>query len=251
LTEKRSAIKFASNWPQNPNANTFAKTSQSKFRLKSRDLNSRVPLPETIPVKYTEEEAGHLSIRPVVRQTFRGAELVDMIVQVAGKDLRRLQQILRAGTVIFRSYRYWWDGFEADPTALQEILATYPDAQPDRPFAPEQCTEIILESSGSPPRHSLHIKREEARKKGGLRALLGGGNFWEALLKLSADTKLHYKEYSYALRADVYSRALSVREVPELARDASRHASRELRGELGSLPSVSQIVFICPRSDGK
>ena len=210
-----------------------------------------MPLPETIPVKYTEEEAGHLSIRPVVRQLFRGGELVDMIVQVGGKDRQRLQQILQAGTVIFRSYRYWWDGFEADPTALQEILATYPDAEPDRPLAPERCTEIILESSGSPPRHSLHIKRDDARKKGGLRALLGGGNFWDALVKLSAHAKLHYQEYSYALRADVYSRALSAHELTELARDASRHAPRELRGELSSLPSVSQIVFICPRSDGK
>lgn len=251
MTEKRSAIKFASNWPQNPNADSFTGTSQPKFRLKSRDLNSRVPLPETIPVKYTEEEAGHLSIRPVVQQTFRGAELADMIVQVAGKDWRRLQQILRAGTVIFHSYRYWWDGFEADPAALQEILATYPDAEPDRPFAPERCAEIILESSGSPPRHSLHIKRDEARKRGGLRALLGGGNFWDALLRLSSDTKLHYKEYSYALQADVYSRALSAPEVTELAKDASRQAPRQLRNEMNSLPSVSQIVFICPRSDGK
>ena len=210
-----------------------------------------MPLPETIPVKYTEEEAGHLSIRPVVRQTFRGVELVDMIVQVAGKDLRRLQQILRAGTIVFHSYRYWWDGFEADPAELQGILGTYPDAEPDRPFAPERCAEIILESSGSPPRHSLHINRDEASRKGGLRALLGGGNFWDALLKLSADAKLHYKEYSYALRADVYSRALSVQEVTGLARDASRHAPRELRRELSGLPSISQIVFICPRSDGK
>ena len=109
----------------------------------------------------------------------------------------------------------------------------------------------MLFRSGSPPRHSLHIKRDEASRKGGLRALLGGGNFWDALLKLSTDAKLHYKEYSYALRADVYSRALSVQEVTELARDASRHARRELRGELSGLPSVSQIVFICPRSDGK
>jgi hypothetical protein len=210
-----------------------------------------VPLPETISVKYTEEEAGHLSIRPVVRQTFRGTELVDMIVQVAAKDLRRLQQILRAGTVVFRSYRYWWDGFDADPGTLQEILATYPDAEPARPFAPERCCKVILESSGSPPRHSLAIKREEAGKKHGLRALLRPGNFWDALLKLSCDSKLRYQEYSYALRADVYSRALSASEITGLAGDARRYAPRELRAELSSLLSVSQIVFICPRGDGK
>jgi hypothetical protein len=210
-----------------------------------------VPLPETIWVKYTEEEAGHLSIRPVVRQTFRGTDLVDMIVQVVAKDSRRVQQILRAGTVVFRSYRYWWDGFDADPSALQQILATYPDPEPARPFAPERCSKVILESSGSPPRHSLPIKRDEASKKRGLGALLRPGHFWDALMVLSRDTKLHYQEYSYALGADVYSRALSATEVGRLAGDARRYAPRELLAELSSLPSVSQIVFICPRGDGK
>jgi hypothetical protein len=60
-----------------------------------------VPLPETIPVKYTEEEAEYVSIRPVVRQSFRAAELVDMVLAVTGKDLPRIQQILRSGTVVF------------------------------------------------------------------------------------------------------------------------------------------------------
>jgi hypothetical protein len=220
-----------------------------------------VPLPETIAVKYTEEEAGHLSVRPVVLQTFRAAELVDMIVQVAGKDPRRLQQILRGGTVTFHSYRYWWDGFEADPAALQEILGTYPDADPARPFAAERCSEVILESSGSPPRYSVRIKRAEAEKRSGLRAFFGSGNFWEALMRLATEStaamagagssrsgvRLHYKEYSYALRADVYSLALSAEEVARLANDANRYAPRELRVELMSLPSVSQMVFVCPR----
>jgi hypothetical protein len=60
-----------------------------------------VPLPETIPVKYTEEEAEYLSMRPLVRQTFRLAELVDMVVSVTGKDPGRIQQILRSGTVVY------------------------------------------------------------------------------------------------------------------------------------------------------
>jgi len=186
-------------------------------------------------------------MRPVVHQTFRATELVDMIVQVAGKDSRRVEKIVRAGTVVFRSYRYWWDGFEPDAAALQEILATYPDADPDKPFAPERCSEVILESSGSPPRHSLRITRDEAKKKSGVRALFHSGNFWDALIKLAAGSRLHYKEYSYALRADIYSRALGAEEVARLASDANQYASRELRVELMGLPSVSQIVFVCPR----
>jgi hypothetical protein len=74
-----------------------------------------VALPETIPVRYTEEEAEYLSVRPVVRQTFRLQELVDMVLSVTGKDLARVRQILRSGTVVFHFYRYWWQGFEADP----------------------------------------------------------------------------------------------------------------------------------------
>ncbi len=73
-----------------------------------------MPLPETIRVKYTEEEAEYVSIRPLVQQEFRGAELVDMILSVTGKDVARIQQILRSGTIVFHSYRYWWQGFEAE-----------------------------------------------------------------------------------------------------------------------------------------
>jgi len=173
-----------------------------------------------------------------------------MVVQVVGKDPHRVQQILRAGTVTFRSYRYWWDGFAPDSAALQEILDTYPDSDPSRPFAVERCTAVILESSGSPPRHSLRITREEATKKRGLRALFGTGNFWDAVMKFATETgakNLHYKEYSYAFRADLYSRTLNAEEVVRLAGDANRFAPRELRVELISLPSVSQIVFVSPR----
>ena len=59
--------------------------------------------------------------------------------------------------------------------------------------------------------------------------------------------KLRYKEYSYAFRADLYARTLNAEEVVRLAGDANRFAPRELRVELISLPSVSQIVLICPR----
>ena len=52
-------------------------------------------LPENVAVRYTEDEAEYLSLRPVVRQTFRIDELVDMIVSVTGLDRERVAQILR------------------------------------------------------------------------------------------------------------------------------------------------------------
>lgn len=204
-------------------------------------------LPETIAVKYTEEEAEYLSMRPVVRQTFRAAELVDMIVRVSGKDSERVQQILRSGTIVFHSFRYWWQGFEPDAAALREILATYPDADATRAFRSEDCTEIILESSGSPVRHSLRVRREEASK----RRVLRTRSFWDVLIDFTKCGAPRYREYSYALDGDIYTAALTAEQVVRLARDASRYAPRTLRSDLVGILSagvaISQMVFVCPR----
>jgi hypothetical protein len=206
-----------------------------------------VPLPETIPVKYTEEEAEYLSVRPVVRQEFRSAELVDMIIQVAGKDADRVQKILSAGTIVFHSFRYWWQGFEADSAALSEILKKYPDADPQRAFRAEDCLEAILESSGSPPRHSLRIRRDEANK----RKLLRSRSFWDILMNVAREATPSYREYSYSRRGDIYALPLGPEQVAHLGRKAARSAPRALRAELALLPAMSQIVFICPRPAAK
>jgi hypothetical protein len=214
-----------------------------------------VPLPETIAVKYTEEEAEYLSMRPLVRQTFRAPELVDMIVQVAGKDAARVQQILRAGTIVFHSFRYWWQGFDPDAAALAEILAQYPDAEPSRSFRSADCVEVILESSGSPPRHSLRISKESATKASPLqkiaRALRNKPSFWQVLMNLAEGAHPRYREYSYTRRADLYSIALSPAQIARLAHEAAHHAPRTLRAELLDPPAISQIVFVCARRAAK
>jgi hypothetical protein len=204
-----------------------------------------VPLPETILVKYTEEEAEYISMRPLVRQTFRAAELVDMIVGVAGKDVARVQKILAGGTVVFHNFRYWWPGFEADSVALAEILKIYPDAHPSRAFRADSCSEVIFESSGSPARHSLRIPRDAASH----RRLFRARTFWNILMSLARDQTIVYREYSYALRGDVYAVPLGADQLTRLIQEAARYASRSLRAELAAMPaSVSYIVFVCPRS---
>ena len=213
-----------------------------------------MPLPETIAVKYTEEEAEYLSMRPLVRQTFRAPELVDMIVHVAGKDSTRVQQILRAGTIVFHSFRYWWPPFEPDPAALAEILAKYPDADPARPFESADCSEVILESSGSPPRHSLSITEDSIAKATNplhkiARTLRNKPTFWQVLMNFAeaAQTRPRYREYSYSRRADLYSIALTAQQISHLNQAAAHHAPRSLRAEILEPPPISQIVFVCPR----
>jgi hypothetical protein len=200
-------------------------------------------LPETIPVKYTEEEAESVSLRPVVRQTFRSPELVDMIVSVAGKDAERVRQILRSGTIVFHSYRYWWQGIDPDAAALSDLLARYPDADPSRAFRAADCIEAILESSGASARHSLRLRREDAAR----RRIFRAHSFWNSLMDLARDSAPAYREYSYSLRADIFESPLSVTQLEFLAREAARYAPRSLRVQISLLPSISRIVFVCPR----
>jgi hypothetical protein len=166
-----------------------------------------------------------------------------MVVSVAGKDLARVQKILSAGTVVFHSFRYWWTGFEADSVALREILQKYPDADPSRAFHAEDCTEVILESSGSPARHSLRIRRDEAGK----RRLLHPRSFWDNLMNLARDAAPTYREYSYSQRGDIYVLLLTPEQIARLAREATRSAPRTLRADLAVLSAISQIVFVCTR----
>lgn len=202
-----------------------------------------MPLPDSIPVKYSEDDAQFISIRPLVRQSFRPAELIDMIVSVTGKDSERVTQILRSGTIVFNSYRYWWDTLDPESAALSEILAKYPDAQPSRAFHAEDCTEAILESPGTPPRPSLRLRREVAAKK----RILRSRSFWNALMDLARQHAPTYREYSYAHRADIYALAFDAPAIVRLTQDAARHAPRALRAKLAILPKIAQAIFICPR----
>lgn len=202
-----------------------------------------MPLPESIPVKYTEEEAGSISMRPMVRQTFRAAELVDMIVSVAGKDPARVRQILRSGTIVFHSYRYWWQGLDAEPEKLAALLAVYPDADPSRPFRAENCTEALFESGGTPPRHSLRLRRDEVHRRGWFRSR----TLWDALMDMARVHAPPYREYSYALRGDIYTLQPDAASLAHFTRDAQKLAPRPLRPQLAQLTGVTQILLLCPR----
>ncbi len=202
-----------------------------------------MPLPETIAVKFTEEEAEYLSVRPLVRQTFRAAELVDMVLSVTGKDVARIRQILRSGTVVFHFYRYWWQGFDADAAELAILLAKYPDADPARPFRAEECAALLLEAVGHGRRRPFEVRREIASAK----RLLRSRSLWDCLLDLARSQAPVYQEYSYARQADVFTRELSSAEAASLAQDAQRLAPRGLRVRLKLLPLTARILFVCPR----
>ena len=202
-----------------------------------------MPLPETIPVRYTEEEAGYVSVRPLVRQTFRLDELLDMILSVTGKDAARVRQLLHSGTVVYHFYRYSWAGFDADETELAAALSQFPDADPSRPFAGERCTNAVFDGPGANPRHLLDLDRATASK----RRLFRGQSFWEGLLEIAAEENLAYQKYSYGRRADLYRLDLDAENVSRISDAANRLATGKLRSALRVLSGAASILFVCPR----
>jgi hypothetical protein len=202
-----------------------------------------VPLPETIPVRYTEEEAGYVTVRPLVKQTFRLDELLDMILSVAGKDLQRVQQLLHSGTVVYHFYRYSWAGFDASETELAAALAQFPDADPSRPFDASQCTNAVFDGPGVNPRHLLDLTRDRASK----RRIFRAKSFWDALMEIAAAETPPYQKYSYSRRADLYRLDLDAEIELHIAEAANRLASGKLRSALRLLPTAACILLVCPR----
>jgi hypothetical protein len=206
--------------------------------------DSAMPLPETIPVRYTEEEAGYVSFRPVVRQSFRPDQLLDMVLSVTGKDAARIKQILRSGTVVFHFYRYWWTGFDIDETELRGLLARFPDPDPSREFRGAECTLVAIESGAPPPRPPLEVQKTAISR----RRLFRRRSFWDALLAEAASTPVIYHGYSFAHHGDLYWLELSAEARARLAGAAASLAPRAMRQELQAVGQAVRVVFICPRA---
>ena len=205
-----------------------------------------MPLPETIAMRFTEEDAGYVTVRPVVKQTFRLPELADMVVGVTGKNVSRVQQIFRSGTVVYNGYRYWWEGFASNENEVTGLLATFPDDDPTRLFNAAQVIAVALEIGGGAQRSLVNVTRHEASAK----KLFHRRVPWEILFAATAkDASPRYEKYSHADRADVYRIHLSPEEAASLMKQLRDASPRTLRKKLALLQPPAAILFFSPRPD--
>jgi hypothetical protein len=203
-----------------------------------------MPLPETIAIRFTEDDAGYVTVRPVVRQTFRLAELTDMVLSVTGKDVLRLQQIFRVGTIVYNGYRYWWDGFTSDADELANLLAPYPENDSSLPFNADAVTAVSFEIGGGTQRSLIGFTREETSSK----RLFQKMSPWEILLEAARDTAPLYEKYSHARRADLYRLHLVPEAALALLNELAEAAPRALRKKLARLQPPSALLFFIPRA---
>ena len=133
-------------------------------------------LPQTVRVKLSSEVAEAISITPVVLQELPVRELVEHLLGIAGKDESRIREILLRGALVSGASRFRWAGWDADVASLRELLATFPDADPARPFAAAACIRAILRGG----RHAIEIPREAAAR----RSWFQRKTFWDLLMEV-------------------------------------------------------------------
>lgn len=204
-----------------------------------------MPLPEQIPLRYADEDAAYVSVRPVVKQTFRLLELADMVVSVVGKDPARVQQIFRTGTVTYNGYRYWWDSLSADLPEIAALLAPFPEDDPSRSFDPLRASAVLLESGGGTQRSVVELSRQDASA----RKLFAKASPWDLLVQVATSDPPRYEKYSHARRADLFRLTLTYDRAFQLLTALLDAAPRKLRHRSATLRPPSVITFVCPRQE--
>ena len=200
-------------------------------------------LPPQIPVRYSDEDAGYLSMRPVVKQTFRLHELVDMVVSVVGKDPARVQRIFHTGSVVYNGFRYTWEPLLAEIPELEVLLANFPDDDPSRPFNPSKAVAAVLESGGGTQRNTVEITRTEASQK----KLFASASPWDCLARLATVVPPRYEKYSHARHGDFFRLTLPYDQGEQLLAALLDAAPRALRHRWSTLRPPAAITFVCPR----
>lgn len=160
-----------------------------------------MPLPDKITVKLSSEAAETASITPVVVQEMALAELVELMLGLAGKDAARIHELLLRGTLVSGASRFRWPGWDAGRADIEELLARFPDPDPARPFDAGHCILVTLAGAGK----QIPLPMEVA----GRRRLLARRSFWDLLIEVAASEPPAYLDYSYKERADRYRRTLS------------------------------------------
>ncbi len=197
-------------------------------------------LPGTIRVKLSSEEAGAVSITPVVSQEMPVRELIELMLDIAGKDAIRLQDLLTRGTLVSGATRYRWQGWHASLENLQAMLNSFPDPEPGRPFAPDRCVQVLFRGPG----FKVQLPREAVAGK----TLFRRTNLWDALMKVTARAELEYGGYSYREQMDRYRLSLSPAQREQLRESARLVRYTELRAQISS-GSLRTVEFLVRRSD--
>src|SRR5438046_2760710 len=192
-------------------------------------------LPQSVRVKLSSEAADSISITPVVIRDIPIHELIEHMLGVTGKDGPRIRELLLRGTLVSGASRFRWTGWAADPDGLREVLATFPDPDPSRLFAPERCVRAILRGG----RQTIEIPRDAVARKG----LFRKETFWDLLMGVVAAGTV-YSGYSYRERADRFVSQLTVVDTERLRAGSSLISYSTLKDQIHSVGFTHVELYV-------
>ena len=193
-------------------------------------------LPQTVRVKLSSEAAESIALTPVVAQDMPVRDLVEYMLGVTGKDEARIRELLRRGGLVSGASRFRWAGWEAEAEAIRELLATFPDPEPSRPYAAAQCIRAILRGGRQP----IDLTREAGQRKG----LFQKQSFWDALQGVISSGVPQYDGYAYRARADRYIREFSLAEIGQLRAAGNLLRYTTLQEQLRTAPFTQAELFV-------
>lgn len=151
---------------------------------------------------------------PVVAQEFSLPELVEYAVSATGKDLVRVKEILKRGTLVAGASRLRWESIDTADDSLIPILGQLPDPDPSRPFSSAHCLRATLYG----PSVRIEVYKEIAEQ----RRILRRSDFWHSLLAEASSPQYvtyHYREHTDQYRVELTNEAATrVREAAGLLR---------------------------------
>jgi hypothetical protein len=193
-------------------------------------------LPATVRVKLSTEAAEAISITPVLVQELPVRELVEHMLGVTGKDQPRIRELLLRGTLVSGASRFRWTGWEPDLESLRELLATFPDPEPGRPFAANRCVRATLRGGRQP----VEIARDAVARK----SLFQRESFWDLLMQAIGATPPTYAGYVYRERADRYLREFTHAEIAHLRAHCGSVKYTTLRDRILSIAFTHAELYV-------
>lgn len=193
-------------------------------------------LPATVRVKLSSEVAESISLTPVLVQELPIRELVEHMLGVTGKDVGRIREILLRGTMVSGASRFRWTGWDVDTAGLNDLLSTFPDADPARQFAAAQCIRAILRGG----RLAIEVTREAGQRK----SLFQRGTFWELLMEVVLAAPSSYAGYSYRERADRFHREFKLPEADRIRAGAGAVKYSTLRDQIQATAFTQAELYV-------
>ena len=172
---------------------------------------------------------------PVASVVLPVEELAGKIVSVCGKNGARLATILSRGSLVSGETRYRWQPVQASPADVEDLLARFPDYDPNLAFDGARCIRMVFRDGLG----EFEITREAGSQKRVFRRKI----FWDDALAALAQLDLRCERYSYSEEADVFVADLPTEVRQQLAELAPRLRYTVLEDRLKSLGALQVSLY--------